>query len=137
MKARYEAAEASARVSEAMTGAGDEMDDVARSIERATERTEKMEARAAAMDELQDSGALEDAVSEKDAIDRELEELRTDREIDAELDTLKSDVEGESGTESERGSDGESADDDATADAPEVDETEVEAELEELREEER
>ncbi len=39
MKARYQAAEASARVSEAFTGAGDTMADVHRSIERATERT--------------------------------------------------------------------------------------------------
>jgi len=92
MKARYQAAEASSRVSEAMTGVGDEMEDVSRSIERAEERTEDMEARAEAMDELEDSGAFEDALSDKDSIDRELDSLSTNSEVDAELETLKGEL---------------------------------------------
>lgn len=114
MKAQYEAAEASTKVSEALTGAGDEMADVSRSIERAEEQTQEMEARAAAMDELQESGAFEDALSDQDAIDRELEAGRTNTEIEAELDTLKGEV---------------GSDDEATGDA-------VEEELAEIKDEE-
>ena len=122
-RARYEAAEASARVSEAMTGAGDEMENISRSIERARENTKDMEARAAAMDELEETGAFEGALSEGDEIDRELEEMRREGEVEAELETLKA----EGGEE-------------AATEAPEVDtepaDPDVEAELEELKEEE-
>lgn len=99
MKAQYEAAEASSQVSEALTGAGDEMGDVTRAIERAEEETEEMEARAAAMDELQETGAFDDALSDQDRIDRELEAGRTDTEVEAELETLKGDVGGDGSSE--------------------------------------
>ena len=124
MKARYEAAEASARVSEAMSGVGDEMDETARAIERSRERTEEMEARAEAMDELQDSGAFDDALSDEDDIDRELREMRSSSEVEAELETLK--------TEAGRGSTEAVETDEATEDEPTGDE--VAAELEELTE---
>lgn len=94
MKARYEAAEASARVSEAFTGAGDTMADVHRSIERATERTERMEARAAALEELEESGDLESVLDEGDSIDRELDRLSSERAVENELETLRTEVEG-------------------------------------------
>jgi hypothetical protein len=92
MKARYEAAEASAQVSEAVTGAGDEMENVSRTIQRAEEQTEEMEARSAALDELRETGALENAISDKSQLDRELEDISTDNAVDTELETLKSDV---------------------------------------------
>ncbi|WP_377077070.1 PspA/IM30 family protein [Natronoarchaeum sp. GCM10025703] len=52
LKARHEAARASARVAESFSGVGGDLTDVNRAIERATERTEQMEARAAALEEL-------------------------------------------------------------------------------------
>jgi phage shock protein A len=140
MKARYEAAEASARVSEAMTGAGEEMADINRSIERAEERTENMEARAAALDELQETGALENQISDKDELDRELEQLSTDSAVDAELETLKSEMGKSESTES-ADVEAETETEEVTAaeedgETPDVDESEVESELEELKEEE-
>ena len=120
MKARYEAAEASARVSEALTGAGDEMGDVSRTIERANQRTEEMEARAAALEELEASGDLENVLAEGDSIDRELDRISSEREVDAELETLRREL----------GRDGGGA-------AVEVDEAAVEEELAELEAEER
>ncbi len=135
MKARYEAAEAQTRVSEAMTGAGDEMEDVGRAIERAEERTEDMEARSEAMDELQESGVFDDALSDKDSLDRELEEVRTSGEVDAELETLKTEMGKGSGS-----SKSESSDEDVDLEAELETETETEAtdddietELEELK----
>ena len=89
MKAKHEAAEASVRVGEAMTGAGDEFSDVNRAIERAEENTKDMEARSAAMTELQETGALEGALDDEDSIDKELNEMHTDSEVAAELETLK------------------------------------------------
>jgi len=99
VKARYEAAEASARVSEAFTGVGETMDDVGRAIERATERTERMEARAEALEELEETGALENVLAEGDDIDRELDRLSTERSVEYELETLRSELEGERATE--------------------------------------
>jgi len=132
MKARYEAAEASARVSEAMSGVGDEMEETARAIERARDRTDEMEARAEAMDELQETGAFDDALSDEDDLDRELRELRSDSEVEAELETLK--------TEAGRGST-EAAAESATSDESDPEEVaepapdpEVEAELADLKE---
>jgi phage shock protein A len=118
-----------------MTGAGDEMADVSRAIERAEERTDEMEARAAAMDELEDTGAFDDALSDKDSIDRELEAGRASSEVDSELETLKAEL-GKSSAPS-------SSDTDVDAEAETESEAEtatddpaVEAELEELRNEE-
>jgi phage shock protein A len=141
MKARYEAAEASARVSEAMTGASDEMSDISRTIERAQERTQDMEARSAALDELQESGALESELSDKSKLDRELEQLSTEGEVESELETLKSEM-GDSEEDTEESAaeaEAEAQADDvdpAEVDPPDVDEREVEAELEQLKEEE-
>jgi phage shock protein A len=143
IKARHEAAEASARVSEAITGAGDEMSDVSRAIERAEERTEDMEARSAALDELEQQGVFEDQLSDKDSIDRELEQVSSDAAVEAELDTLKSEVDGERARETEvetETASGNAGDGGGSTPQPDVgadvDETEVEKELEELKEEE-
>jgi len=89
LKARHDAARASARVAEAFSGVGGELADVNRTIERATERTEQMEARAAALEELEETGALDDILAEGDEIDRELERLSTDNRIEEELENLK------------------------------------------------
>jgi phage shock protein A len=135
MKARYQAAEASARVEEAMTGAGDEMGEINRTIERAEERTEDMEARAAALDELREKGALEDGLSDRSQLDRELEELSNDSAVDAELETLKSEVDGAE-PDAESATDAETSEQQA-AGTPAVDDAAVESELDDLKEEER
>jgi len=89
LKARHEAARASARVAEAFTGVSGEFADVSRAVERAAERTEQMEARAAALEELEETGALDDVLAEGDEIDRELRRRSTERRIDQELEDLK------------------------------------------------
>ena len=89
LKARHEAAQASARVAEAFAGVGGDMGDVNRAIERAAERTEQMEARAAALEELEATGALDDILAEGDEIDRELERLSTEQRVEQELEEMK------------------------------------------------
>src|SRR5919109_978514 len=51
IKAQYSAAEAQVRIGEAASGIGEEMADTGLAIERARDKTEQMQARAAAVDE--------------------------------------------------------------------------------------
>ena len=95
IKAQYSAAEASVRISEAATGVGEEMADVGLAMQRATEKTEDMRARANAMDELEAAGAFDDQLSlggGQDDIDRQLSELTTGSQVDAELEKLKAEL---------------------------------------------
>src|SRR5690606_22068398 len=73
VKAQYSAAEAQVRIGEAVTGLSEELADVGLALDRAQEKTEQLQARAGAIDELIASGALEDfTTSGRDAIEREL-----------------------------------------------------------------
>ncbi|MBN1456153.1 MAG: PspA/IM30 family protein [Methanomicrobia archaeon] len=92
IKAQYSAAEAQVRVTETISGISEEMSDVGLAIQRAEEKTENMKARAAALDELQEFGTLEDLAGGKDQIERELEQVRVGSEVDAELAKLKQEV---------------------------------------------
>jgi len=75
IKAQYSAAEAQVRIGEAASGIGEEMADTGLAIQRARDKTEQMQARAAAVDELIEAGTLEDFTSDKTRLDRELEAL--------------------------------------------------------------
>jgi phage shock protein A len=92
IKAEYSAAEAQVRINEAATGIGEQMADTGLAIERARERTEEMQARAAAMDELIEQGTLEDFTSTSDRLDRELEQLSASRQVEADLDRLRGEI---------------------------------------------
>ena len=89
IKAQYSAAEASVRVNEAATGIGGQMADTGLAIERAKEKTEQMQARASAIDELTTSGALEDFTSDKTELDRQLSQLASQSQVDDELAKMK------------------------------------------------
>src|SRR5262249_32548002 len=52
IKAQYSAAEAQVRIGEAATGIGEQMADTGLAIQRAKDKTEQMQARASAIDEL-------------------------------------------------------------------------------------
>ena len=60
LKAQYSAAEAQVRVGEAATGIGQHVSDTGLAIQRAKDKTEELQARASAIDELTSTGALED-----------------------------------------------------------------------------
>src|SRR5919109_2090949 len=72
IKAQYSAAEAQVRIGEAATGIGREMENTGLAIQRAKDKTEGMQARAAALDELVSSGDLEELGSGDEK--KELEE---------------------------------------------------------------
>jgi phage shock protein A len=91
IKATYTAAEAQTRINEAFSGISEEMGDVGMAIQRAEDKTQQMQARAGAIDELISSGALEDATAlgAGDDITRELESMSSQSDVEAELAALK------------------------------------------------
>ena len=92
IKAQYSAAEAQVRIGEAATGIGREMDNTGLAIQRAKDKTEQMQARASAIDELVSSGDLEELGSDKTQLDRELSQLASQQQVDRELEQLKAEA---------------------------------------------
>jgi phage shock protein A len=93
IKAQYSAAEAQVRIGEAATGIGEQMADTGLAIQRAREKTEQMQARAGAIEELVESGTLEDfTAGDKSALDRELEQLQAGNQIEEDLARLKGEL---------------------------------------------
>jgi phage shock protein A len=91
IKAQYSAAEAQVKVTESVTGISEEMADVGMAVQRAEEKTENMKARSAALDELLESGTLED-YSGGDEIERELAAVKAKSTVDEELARMKSEM---------------------------------------------
>jgi len=92
IKAQYSAAEAQVRIGEAATGIGEEMADTGLAIDRARDKTEQMQARAAAVEELTAAGTLEDFTSTDTQLDRELAQLSASKQVDDELARLKGEL---------------------------------------------
>jgi phage shock protein A len=93
MKAQYSAAEASVRIGEAATGIGKNMSDTGLAVQRARDKTEELQARASAIDELTSSGALEDfTAGDQTQLDRELAQISASGQVDDELAKLKAEV---------------------------------------------
>jgi phage shock protein A len=92
IKAQYSAAEAQVRISEAATGIGSQMQDVGLAIERAKDKTQQMQARANAIDELSQAGALDDLTGGGDDIDRQLAQITQSGQVDDELAKMKAEL---------------------------------------------
>ena len=92
IKAQYSAAEAQVRIGEAATGISDQMSDVGLAVQRAKDKTESMQARADALSELTESGALTDLTSTDDDIDRQLKQIQQSGQVDDELAKLKAQI---------------------------------------------
>ena len=92
IKAQYSAAEAQVKIGEAATGIGEEMADTGLAIQRAQDKTDQMQARAAAVDELVDAGTLEDYTSSGTQLDRELSQISAQSQVDADLARLKGEL---------------------------------------------
>ena len=89
IKAQYSAAEAQVRIKESVSGISEEMTDVGLSMNRAEDKTEKMKAKAQALDEMINSGVLTDYTSNKDDIEKELEKITVNGSVEEELAKLK------------------------------------------------
>jgi phage shock protein A len=90
IKAQYSAAEAQVKIGEAVSGISEEMGDVGMAMDRAQNKVETMQARAGAIDELIDSGALQDFTgSGSSDIDRQLAEVSAGAQVDSQLEAMK------------------------------------------------
>ena len=93
IKAQYSAAEAQVRIGEAATGIGEQMADTGLAIQRARDKTESMQARANAIEELTAAGTLEDFTSGgQTQLDRELAQISAGNQVDQELERMKSQI---------------------------------------------
>jgi phage shock protein A len=93
LKAQYSAAEAQVKIGEAATGIGRGMQDTGMAIQRAKEKTEELQARASAIDELTSTGALEDfTAGDQTQLDRDLAQISTTGQVDQDLARLKAEV---------------------------------------------
>ena len=89
IKAQFSAAEAQVRIKENVTGISEEMTDIGMALNKAEEKTEKMKAKSGALDEMIDSGVLTDYTTDKDSIEKELEQVTVKSSVDEELAKLK------------------------------------------------
>jgi phage shock protein A len=82
------------QIGEAATGVGEEMADIGLAIQRAEDKTESMQARAAAVDELERAGTFEDLtqLEPNSDIDRELAKLQAGSQVQSELEKMKAEV---------------------------------------------
>jgi phage shock protein A len=91
LKAQYTAASAESSVNESVAGISTTLGDSGAALERAQDKIANMQARASALDELMQSGALED-VGGTDDIQKELDEATSSTEVDRELAALKAQI---------------------------------------------
>ena len=93
VKAQYSAAEARVRIGEAATGIGEQMADTGLAIQRAKDKTEQMQARAGALDELVAAGTLEDfTTGDQTQLDRELAQMASQSQVNQELEAMKAEL---------------------------------------------
>ncbi len=89
LKAQYTAAQASDSVNEEAAGISKSFGDSGAALQRAQDKIASMQARAGAMDELLQSGVLEDLGGNTDDIQKELDEAGSAAGVDRELKAMK------------------------------------------------
>src|SRR3954466_1480717 len=92
IKAQYSAAQAQVKIGEAATGIGRGMENTGQAIQRARDKTQELQARAGAIEELTAAGTLEELGDGRDHIDRELAQISAQSQVDDELAKLKAEV---------------------------------------------
>jgi len=92
LKAQYSAAKAEASVNESATGISTSFSDDGEALQRAQDKIAATQARAGAIDELIQSGVLEDVGGDTDEIQAELDQAGTDAQVDKELAALKAEL---------------------------------------------
>ncbi len=89
LKAQYTAAKAISTVDESAAGISKSFNDSGATLQRAQDKISTMEARSGALDELLESGVLEDVGGGTDDIQKELDQVGKDAQVDNELEALK------------------------------------------------
>jgi phage shock protein A len=93
VKAQYNAAQAQVKINETITGISEEMSEMNLAMQRAQDKVLTMQARANAMETLIDQGALSEqgmlGAGSGDTLDRELQKISTEQNVDAQLQAMK------------------------------------------------
>jgi phage shock protein A len=89
LKAQYSAARAESSVGESAAGISQDPGDPGYGLQRALDQVATMQARAGAVDELIQSGVLEDVGGSTDDIQADLDEASTNADVDQQLAALK------------------------------------------------
>ena len=92
LKAQYTAASAMNSVDESVAGISSTIGDSGAEVQRAQDKIATMQARAGALDELLQSGVLEDVGGDTDDIQNELDEAGSAAQVDKELAALKTQI---------------------------------------------
>jgi phage shock protein A len=92
LKAQYTAAKAVSEVDESTAGISKSFNDSGAALQRAQDKIATMQARSGALDELLESGVLEDVGGGTDDIQKELDQVGKDAQVDEELAALKAQV---------------------------------------------
>ncbi len=92
IKAQYSAAQAQVRIGEATHGLGEDMADLHMALERAQDKTQALQARAEAIDEIADSGKLELNPGTGDSIRDELDKMHANTSVQDELAKMKAEL---------------------------------------------
>jgi phage shock protein A len=92
LKAQYTAAQAMTSVNESVAGISSTLGDSGAELQRAQDKISTMQARAGALDELLQSGVLEDVGGDTDDIQKELDDAGQAAEVDKELAALKAQI---------------------------------------------
>ena len=92
LKAQYTAAKAETSVNESATGISTSFSDEGAALQRAQDKIATMQARAGAMDELIQSGVLEDVGGNTDDIQQELDEAGRNAQVDKELAAMRAEI---------------------------------------------
>jgi phage shock protein A len=100
VKAQYSAAQAQVKINESLTGISQEMNEMNSAMQRAQDKVLNMQARANAMDTLIEEGAIEEqgllGAGSGDSLDRELQHISSQQNVDAQLQAMKQQLQLES-----------------------------------------
>lgn len=91
-KATYNAAKSEVKVSESMGGIGKEFGGIGDTMKRANDKTDKLVARAHALESLAEEGILDDPLDTRSQLDKDMDTLRKQSAVDDELEKLKKEM---------------------------------------------
>jgi len=92
LKAQYTASKAVASVDESVAGISKSVGDSGQALQRAQDKIANMQARSSALDELLESGVLEDVGGGTDDIQKELDDASSASQVDQELAAMKAEL---------------------------------------------
>lgn len=94
-KASYTAAKAQTQVNASLTGASKAFGGVGQAMQRTKDKTEQMQARSEAVDQLTEEGVFNDPLDSRDKVTKELDDVRKQGAVEDELAALKTQLAGD------------------------------------------